>query len=69
MDDSEYGLRQMLFALHPGNNRQSGLDWVNLKLHLPPSGWSESQQEHVRETQRLLRKYGELMVKKGLLAP
>ena len=69
LDDSEYGLRQMLFALHPGNNRRSGLDWVNLKLHLPPSGWSESQQEHVRETQRLLRKYGELMVKKGLLAP
>ena len=69
LDDSEYGLRQMLFALHPGNNRRSGLDWVNLVMHLPPENWSDAQQKHVGETQRLLRKYGELMVKKGLLAP
>ena len=69
LDDSEYGLRQMLFALHPGNNRRSGLDWVVLVMHLPPENWSEAQQTHVRESQRLLRKYGELMVEKGLLAP
>ena len=69
LDDSEYGLRQMLFALHPGNNRRSNLDWVNLVMHLPPENWSDAQQKHVGETQRLLRKYGELMVKKGLLAP
>ena len=69
LDDSEYGLRQMLFALHPGNNDRSGLDWVNLVMHLPPANWSDAQQTQVRETQRLLRKYGDLMVEKELLAP
>ena len=69
LDDSEYGLRQMLFALHPGNNRRSGLDWVNLVMHLPPANWSHGQRTHIEETQRLLRKYGDLMVEKGLLAP
>ena len=69
LDDSEYGLRQMLFVLHPGNNRRSGLDWVTLVMHLPPSGWSDGQRSHVQEAQRLLREYGDLMVEKGMLDP
>ncbi|WP_171185902.1 hypothetical protein [Alienimonas chondri] len=69
LDDSELGLRQLLFALHPGNNGRSGLDWAALLTHLPPANWSDGQRSHVQETQRLLRKYGELMVEKGLLAP
>ena len=69
LDDSELGLRQLLFALHPGNNNRSNHDWAGLLTHLPPANWSDGQRSHVQETQRLLRKYGDMMVDKGLLAP
>ena len=67
LDDSEGGLASMLKA-HLGNfNDRSGAGWAVALSWKLPSAWPDERRAYVLETQRLLRKYGDLMVEKGLL--
>ena len=69
LEDTERGLKAML-SLHLNNyNDRSGADWAVRLAWMQPATWPDDRRSYILETQRLLRKYGDLMVEKGLLAP
>ena len=54
----------MSLALRPSNNDRSPHTWA-FNLGYSISEWSDEQRKFVREAQRLLNRYGDLMVEKG----
>ena len=69
IDDTEYGMLKMALAFYPSQNDRSTQTWVTRLDGSYTSRWTDEQRRFIMESQRLLRKYGELMVEKGLLAP
>ena len=69
IDDTEYGMLKMALALYPSQNDRSTQTWVTRLDGSYTSRWTDEQRRFITESQRLLRKYGDLMVDKGLLAP
>ena len=67
LDDSEAGLANMLKAHLSNYNDRSGADWAVALSWKLPSAWPDERRAYILETQRLLRKYGDLMVEKGSL--
>ena len=67
LDDSEAGLANMLKAHLSNYNDRSGADWAVRLAWMHPSKWPDERRSYILETQRLLRKYGDLMVEKGSL--
>ena len=69
VDDTEYGMLKMALALYPSQNDRSTQAWVTRLDGSYTSNWTDEQRRFILETQRLLRKYGDLMVAEDLLAP